>query len=95
MEPFDISNEIGNTTWIDSFGFECGITKQVFQENLKRFSDNAGILKKRQGSIRQLRNTIIERNKHDPKGLMEVDDLFRELKALETQLEEFESAPKE
>jgi hypothetical protein len=95
MEPFDISNEIGNTTWIDSFGFECGITKQVFQENLKRFSDNAAILKKRQGSIRQLRNTIIERNKHDPKGLMEVDDIFRELKTLETQLAEFETAPKE
>jgi hypothetical protein len=95
MEPFDISNEIGNTTWIDSFGFQCASTKQVFQENLKKFSKSAETLRKRQESIRALRETILEITRQNPKELMEIDDLFRELKDLETELQDFESAPRE
>jgi hypothetical protein len=95
MEPFDISKEIGNTQWIDSLGLECKITRTIFEENLKKFSSKAAILSKRQETIRALRASILEITKANPKILLEVDSLFKDLKILEGQLEEFETAPKE
>lgn len=95
MEPLDISKEIGNTTWIDSFGFQCEISKGIFQENLKKYTSNTETLQKRQQSIRVLREKILQITRQNPKELLEIDELFRDLKNLETQLEEFETAPKE
>jgi hypothetical protein len=95
MEPFDISKEIGNTAWIDALGMECAVSKQIFQENLKKFSDDANTLTKRQATIRALRENRLAFTQTNPKLLMEIDTLFQELKEVESELEEFESAPKE
>jgi len=95
MESFDISKEIGNTQWIDSLGLECKITRAIFEENLKKFTNDQPTLLKRQDAIRTLRASILEITKTDPKILLEIDLTFKDLKALEGKLQEFESAPKE
>lgn len=95
MEQLDISQEIGNTAWKESFGFECQITKTIFEENLKKFTDSATTLKKRQEPIIALRKRISETNITNPKALLKIEELFRDCKTLETELQQFESAPKE
>lgn len=95
MEQFDLSQEVGNTAWKESFGFQCKITKTIFEENLRKFSPNAANLRKRQQPIQALRKQIMEVGVTDPKKILEIETLFEECKELESTLEEFESAPKE
>jgi hypothetical protein len=95
MEPFDINKEIGSTAWIESLGFQCESAKSVFQENLKSFTSNPNQLEKRQAPIRNLRKNISAQLEKDSSIIEEVEVLFKECHDLESQLQEFESAPKE
>jgi hypothetical protein len=95
MERLDISQEVGNTAWKDSLGIECQITKKLFDEHLQKFTDNKVVLQKRQHEIRNLREKIVQANLQNPKQLLEIEQLFRDCKNLEHELQEFESAPKE
>lgn len=95
MEPLDISKEIGSSQWIDTLGFQLAVTKAHFQENLRKFTDDISCLQKRQAPIRHLRAKLTEFGANDPAKIVEVEKLFEECKNLETQLQEFESAPKD
>lgn len=92
MEQFDVTKEIGNSAWIDSFQIELNSTRALFDENLKKFSDSASVLRRRQEPIRKLRKTL---QTLEPESVEAVNQLFKECKSLESDLEEFESGPKE
>lgn len=92
MEQFDICKEIGSTAWIDSLGFELESTKELFAKNLKKFTSNSEILRKRQEPIRELRSKLATA---DSETLKTIPELFKKSKQLESNLKEFETAPKE
>jgi len=92
MEPFDICKEIGSTAWIDSFHFQLGVTRKLFDEHLRKFSSSAATLQKRQAPIQSLREQVSATHTDTIK---EINELFTSCKGLEKELEEFESAPKD